>query len=154
VEDNVIDARDWLLCKFEIQPDAAGFGIAGAPFGFHPFDAPFGSTNAQNHLPLRYQRGHEFTQLLAIPAPQRKLAISRTKFGPHVQFERGAVANNDTARSIMFKDTQPIPPSKKIVALASNHLSSGLSGLCLKAGALSLDPSEPTDYGESHCIFR
>ena len=57
VNDDVFEALHRLFREFEIEPDSAGGGVAGAPFGFHPLDAPVGDMHSQDGLPLLHERG-------------------------------------------------------------------------------------------------
>ena len=75
VDDDVFEAFRWLLGEFQIEPDASGRGIAGAPFGFHAFDAPVGDLDAQDRLPLLDQGRYQGLQSLAIPALQDTLTL-------------------------------------------------------------------------------
>ena len=40
VDDDVFEAVGGFFDEFEVEPDAAGSDVAGAPFCFHLFDAP------------------------------------------------------------------------------------------------------------------
>ena len=63
VYDKILQARRRLLGELEVQPDATGLPIAGAPPGLHPPDAPLSNLNTQNRLPFFQKRRDQFLEL-------------------------------------------------------------------------------------------
>lgn len=54
--EHVLQTLHGLLGEFEVQPDAAGGGVAASPFRFHFLDAPFRGTDTKGLLPFLQQR--------------------------------------------------------------------------------------------------
>ncbi|MCY1186978.1 hypothetical protein D9M73_279010 [compost metagenome] len=52
MDENVFEALDRLFRQFQVEPDAAGGNVAGAPLGFHFLDAPSVRLNPQDRLPF------------------------------------------------------------------------------------------------------
>ncbi|MNP83214.1 hypothetical protein D3C76_1820980 [compost metagenome] len=52
MDENVFQALDRLFGQFQVEPDAAGGDIAGAPLSFHLLDAPSVRLNPQDRLPF------------------------------------------------------------------------------------------------------
>jgi hypothetical protein len=83
---------------------------------------------------------------------QYTLTFAGVRFAPNMQFERPIPWNNP-ARAMAFHDTQAIPPSEEIVALATNHLPFGLPRLCIEFRPLALDPPELPDDRQPHRVI-
>jgi hypothetical protein len=66
VDEDIFQALRRLLDKFEVQPDAAGLGVAGAPSGFHLFDAPLRERNPKHRLPFLDERPNQLLELMAM----------------------------------------------------------------------------------------
>ena len=92
VDYDVFEAFHWFLGKFEIQPDASGDWIAGAPAGFHLLDAAFGKLNPHRGLPFRQEWWNQFPELLAIPMRQDLIALANAGIRSHIKLDDGLVA--------------------------------------------------------------
>jgi len=60
VDDDVFEALHRFLGQFEVQPDATGDWIAGAPPSFHFPDTPSCDLNTQRYLPFLQKRRNQF----------------------------------------------------------------------------------------------
>lgn len=52
MDDDIFQAVLWLLCQFQVDPDALSKDVAGAPFGFHLFDRPLVDLYSDDILPF------------------------------------------------------------------------------------------------------
>src|SRR5947209_4683914 len=85
MNDQVFEALHRLLCKFEVQPDAARIRVARPPFGLHLLYAPVRGLDTENCLPLCQQRKNESPQLPAIPTLQYTFTFAGIRFAPDMQ---------------------------------------------------------------------
>lgn len=52
MDDDVLQAVLWLLGQFQIDPNALGKDVAGAPFGLHLLDRPLVDLHSDDRLPF------------------------------------------------------------------------------------------------------
>ncbi|MNR50901.1 hypothetical protein D3C85_1704870 [compost metagenome] len=83
VYQDVLQALHRLLRQFQVEPDSAGFDAAGAPFGFHPLDAPGSRFNPQLRLPFLQHLRHQAFQLSTVEVVQHLLAAFGCGVGAH-----------------------------------------------------------------------
>jgi len=143
VDDDVLQALGRFFSQFQVEPDAPGRDVAGAPAGAHPPDAPSGHADTHDGLPFGDQRRDDFLQQVAIPGQQQGFPLQPVRAGPDAHFEDAVVAQSELRRPGLFDDLQPVVPPPDVVAFAVDQSALGLAGLLLKAGLLFPNPAQP-----------
>lgn len=95
MDDDVFQAVFWLLCQFQIDPDALGKDVAGAPFGFHLFDRPLVDLYSDDVLPFLNQGLNSGFEPGAIPLLQHQRTVPDRGFGLFVEIDVSATSQFD-----------------------------------------------------------
>ena len=152
VDDDVLKAGGVFLGQFEVEPDAGRLAVAGAPFGFHPPDAPEGHLTADLLLPPGNERRHGAAQFLALPPLEDLDASCRVGALWHVEQE-AAVVDLDMGTARSLDDAEPPAPSPDVMGFSGDHLAFGLAGRVLELLLLLLDPRQALDDSEAHPVL-
>ena len=153
VDDEIFQALHLLLGELEVQPDATGLCIAGAPLGLHLLDAPRINLNAQGRLPYFQKGRNQFLELLAIPTLQHSLSLLSSGLPPRMEFDGGFVAHDNFRCPTLLADAKAVTLAEKIVALAADHLPFGLARLAVKSRLLTLYPPKLSNHRQSHGVI-
>lgn len=150
VQQDVLQALQWFLRQFQIQPDAPGVGVAAAPQGLHALDAPVFGLHTQHLLPFVQQGWHALFHFCPVEGIQQRLALLGCAFGAGAQFQQGLAAQGHSGRTGVGDEAQPAAGAEQIVCFTADHLPLGLAGLLLEATALLADPAQAVDDGHAH----
>ncbi len=81
VQNDILQALQWLLSQLKIQPDSSGFYVASTPFRFH---FPYPKVPALLHawgLPTFDQFGNGLPELSSVPIIHDGLTLFQRAFG-------------------------------------------------------------------------
>src|SRR5579883_2796283 len=106
--DDVFQAMPRLFDQFEIEPDAPGFDVAGAPFGFHLLDIPLADLDADDRLPFLDQGGNFLFESLPVPGEQDTLALSGVVARAHEEIHDGVVADDYRWGAVVIDDVEEV----------------------------------------------
>lgn len=95
MDDDVFQAVLRFLGQFQIDPDALGEDVAGAPFGFHLFDRPLVDLYSDDVLPSDDQGFHSGFQPGPIPLLQHQRSMPDRGSGLFVEIDVGATSQFD-----------------------------------------------------------
>src|SRR5579863_5337874 len=146
VDDNVLKTLNRFLRQFQVEPNAAGFGITAPPFCFHLLHAPGRNFCADGLLPPFDHGWDQILELAAVPSLQYLYSMVGLAFWPHMEFNGGLVTHEHFGCTFVAEDTEAITLAKEIVAFTADHVALRLTVLAFKSRLLAFDPPELADH--------
>ncbi len=150
VDDDVLQAMHGFFDQFEVQPDTPCLAVAGAPFRFHLFHAPFVHLHTDDGFPFRDQGRDLFLEPLTIPGGEYALSLSGRALAAYEEVERLVVAHDHFRRAFVVDDIEQVTASLVVVALTAHIFARGLALLRGELRLLALDPGQSGDGKEAY----
>ena len=125
MDDDVFQAIFRFLSQFQIDPDALGEDVAGAPFGLHLFDRPLVDLHSDDLLPFFDQGLNSGFEPGPIPLLQHRRTMPDRSSGLFVEIDVGATSQFDHVDAGVRNHIQEIAFSFQIVTFSGDVFTMG-----------------------------
>ncbi len=153
VDNDVFQAILGFLCQFQVDPDALGKDVTGAPFGLHLFDRPLVDLQSDDFLPLLDHGLHSGFEPGPIPLLQHQRTMPDRGSGLFVEIDVSATSQFDHVDAGVRNHIQEIAFSFQIVTFSCDVLPMGKALHLFESGDVLFDPAKFGDDVQADALI-